>query len=244
MHFANINSSINDKTGSSNNLSCKFNKTFLDYCLNSYQRKKHMAYFTLPNLPYEKAALEPYISAGTLSLHHEKHHQAYINNLNNLIAEMPQFHSISLENVVTETYNRHEYTAVFNNAAQSWNHTFYWHSLKKDGGGAPTGELSNKINRDFGSYAEFKELFIKTGLGQFGSGWVWLILDDVTNKLEIMKTGNADLPMVRNKIALITADVWEHAYYLEYQNRRNAYLAVFLDKLVNWDFAERNFSIR
>ncbi len=196
----------------------------------------HMT-FTLPELPYAQNALEPYITANTLSFHYGKHHQAYVTNLNNLVKDTP-LASASLEEVIETSAKDAAKAGIFNNAAQVWNHTFYWHSMKPNGGGAPKGEIAKLIDRDFGSFDAFKEAFKQAGTTQFGSGWAWLVLD--AGKLKVTKTGNADLPMVHGQKALLTMDVWEHAYYLDFQNRRPDYITTFLDKLVNWDFAERN----
>lgn len=193
--------------------------------------------FTLPPLPYAQNALEPHISANTFSFHYSKHHQAYVTNLNNLIKDTP-LASKSLEEVIMEAAKDPSKAGIFNNAAQVWNHTFYWHSMKPNGGGKPAGEIAKRIDADFGSYDKFAEAFKQAGATQFGSGWAWLVLDG--GKLKVTKTGNADLPMVHGQKALLTMDVWEHAYYLDYQNKRPDYIATFLDKLVNWDFAEKN----
>ena len=196
-----------------------------------------MSSFTLPPLPYAQNALEPYISANTLSFHYGKHHQAYVTNLNNLVKDTPMAKE-SLEAVINESVRDASTVGIFNNAAQVWNHTFYWHSMKPNGGGAPKGELAKKINDDFGGFDQFKEAFKQAGATQFGSGWAWLVLDG--GKLKVVKTANADLPLVHGQTALLTMDVWEHAYYLDFQNRRPDYITTFLDKLVNWEFAEAN----
>jgi len=193
--------------------------------------------FTLPPLPYDQNALEPHISANTLSFHYGKHHQAYVTNLNNLVKDTP-LATASLEDVIKESAKDTAKAGIFNNAAQVWNHTFYWNSMKPNGGGKPTGKIAQKIEADFGGYDKFVEAFKQAGATQFGSGWAWLVLDG--DKLKVTKTGNADLPMVHGQKALLTMDVWEHAYYLDYQNRRPDYITTFLDKLVNWDFAEKN----
>lgn len=192
---------------------------------------------TLPALPYEANALEPYITANTLSFHHGKHHQTYVTNLNNLI-QGGELADKSLEEIILAVANKPEKVGVFNNAAQVWNHTFYWNSMKKGGGGAPSGAIATKINEDFGSYDAFVDEFKNAGLTQFGSGWAWLVLEG--GKLKITKTANADTPMVHDQKAILTVDVWEHAYYLDYQNRRADYLDLFLKHLVNWDFANAN----
>ncbi len=196
--------------------------------------------FELPALPYKEDALEPHISARTLGFHHGKHHQAYVTNLNNLIHET-DLENKSLEEIILATNGKADKVGIFNNAAQVWNHTFYWHSMKPGGGGEPTGLLANKIVKDFGSLDEFTRTFKQAGATQFGSGWAWLILDK-DGSLKITKTANADLPMVYGQKALLTCDVWEHAYYLDYQNRRPDYLDIFLNHLVNWDFAQKNLA--
>jgi Fe-Mn family superoxide dismutase len=201
------------------------------------QTKEDAMTFTLPELPYAQNALEPHISANTLSFHYGKHHQAYVTNLNNLVKDTP-LASATLEEVIMEAAKDPTKTGIFNNAAQVWNHTFYWHSMKPGGGGLPKGELAAKIDKDFGDYDKFKEAFKQAGATQFGSGWAWLVLDNGT--LKVTKTPNADLPMAHGQKAILTMDVWEHAYYLDYQNRRPDYITTFLDKLVNWDFAEKN----
>jgi Fe-Mn family superoxide dismutase len=193
--------------------------------------------FTLPPLPYAQNALEPHISANTLSFHYGKHHQAYATNLNNLVKDTP-LAGKSLEDVIMASAKDTSKAGIFNNAAQVWNHTFYWNSMKPNGGGAPTGKLAQMIDKDFGSFDKFKEAFKQAGATQFGSGWAWLVLDGDT--LKVTKTGNADLPMAHGQKALLTMDVWEHAYYLDFQNRRPDYIATFLDKLVNWEFAAGN----
>jgi Fe-Mn family superoxide dismutase len=189
--------------------------------------------FTLPSLPYDKKALAPHISEETLEFHHGKHHKAYVDNLNKLLEGKPEA-SKSLEEVILASGEG----GVFNNAAQVWNHTFYWSSMKPNGGGQPTGDLLAAINRDFGSVEKFAEQFSQAGATQFGSGWAWLVLDK--GKLAVTKTPNADLPMKHGQKALLTMDVWEHAYYIDYRNARPKYIEVFLKSLVNWDFALEN----
>jgi Fe-Mn family superoxide dismutase len=195
--------------------------------------------FTLPELPYAKDALAPHISAETLTFHHDKHHAAYVTKLNELV-KGTALESVSLEEVIHASAKDTTKAPIFNNAAQVWNHTFYWHSMKPNGGGAPKGEIAKLIDRDLGGYEKFKEDFKNAGIGQFGSGWAWLVMEG--DKLKITKTGNADLPMVHGQKAILTMDVWEHAYYLDYQNKRPDYISTFLDKLVNWDFAEANLT--
>lgn len=190
--------------------------------------------FTLPELPYAKDALQPYLSAETFEYHHGKHHNAYVTNLNNLI-QGTEFAEKSLEEIVMTSEG-----GIFNNAAQTWNHTFYWNSMKPGGGGEPTGPLAAAIARDFGSYEAFKSEFVQAGVTQFGSGWAWLVVEQ--GVLKVTKTSNADLPQKHGQIPLLTADVWEHAYYIDYRNLRQKYLEVFLDSLVNWEFAAANYA--
>lgn len=194
--------------------------------------------FSLPELPFAKDALEPHMSANTFDYHYGKHHAAYVKNLNGLI-EGTDYETQSLEDIIKASAGNENQVGIFNNAAQVWNHTFFWNSMIPGGGGSPVGKLAAQIDRDFGSFEAFKEAFKKAGATQFGSGWAWLVWD--RNKLEVMKTPNADLPMVHGKSALLTCDVWEHAYYLDYQNRRPDYLDIFLEHLVNWEFANENF---
>lgn len=193
----------------------------------------------LPALPYEATALEPYIGAATLGFHHGKHHQTYVTNTNNL-TKGTDLENASLEAIIEAATNNPEKVGLFNNAAQVWNHTFYWSCMKKGGGGAPSGAIAAKIDEDFGSYDAFAEAFKNAGLTQFGSGWAWLVLEG--GKLKITKTPNADTPMAHGQKAILTADVWEHAYYLDYQNKRADYLDIFLKHLVNWDFANANLA--
>ena len=188
---------------------------------------------TLPNLPYDINALEPHISAQTLTFHHGKHHQTYVTNLNNLI-ENTELKDKTLEEIIFATAKIPEKIGIFNNAAQVWNHTFFWNCMKPMGGGQPTGALKMLIEKTFGSYETFAAEFKQAALTQFGSGWAWLVVEK--GNLRIMKTANADLPMVHGATALLTCDVWEHAYYLDYQNRRPDYVDTFLTHLVNWDF--------
>lgn len=190
--------------------------------------------FELPPLPYEMDALAPHISKETLEFHYGKHHQTYVNTLNDMV-KGTEHEGGSLEDVIqaAETH-----TPLFNNAAQVWNHTFYWSSMKPGGGGRPDGELGEAINSAFGSYEKFSEEFSTAGKTQFGSGWAWLIDDG--SGLKVMKTLNADLPMKHSAKALLTMDVWEHAYYIDYRNARPQYISSFLDNLVNWDFVAAN----
>jgi len=185
-------------------------------------------------LPYPQNALEPYISARTMSFHYGKHHQAYADNLNRLTAGT-QWAGQPLEKVIMESTGRPDKTDVFNNAAQVWNHNFFWQSMKPGGGGKPAGRLLERIEKSFGSFDEFKTAFKTAAVSQFGSGWAWLIQEGDT--LKIIKTSNADTPLAHGQTALLTCDVWEHAYYLDYQNRRPDFVQAFLDHLANWEFA-------
>jgi Fe-Mn family superoxide dismutase len=190
--------------------------------------------FELPALPYAKDALAPHISAETLEFHHGKHHQTYVTNLNNLIAGT-EFENATLEQIVLKSSG-----GVFNNAAQVWNHTFYWHSLAPNAGGQPTGALADAINATFGSFEKFKEEFTKTAITTFGSGWAWLV-KNADGSLTLVSTSNAGTPLTAGQTPILTCDVWEHAYYVDYRNARPAYLEAFW-ALVNWDFAAKNFA--
>ena len=191
----------------------------------------------LPPLPYADNALDPVISAHTLSFHYGKHHKAYVDNLNKLIAGTP-LAELSLEQVIAEVAGKADKAGIFNNAAQIWNHTFYWNSLSPKGGGEPPSALKQKIEAAFGDVANCKKELATAATTQFGSGWAWLVLDG--DKLKVVKTANAELPSTSGLKPLLTIDVWEHAYYLDYQNRRPDYVNAVLDKLVNWGFAADN----
>ena len=196
--------------------------------------------FDLPPLPYSRDALAPHISEETLNFHYGKHHQAYVNNLNKLI-EGTDHENAPLEKIITDASKDSSKSGLFNNAAQVWNHTFYWHSMKPGGGGKPSGAIAKKIDEDFGSYEDFAKEFKAAGGGQFGSGWAWLVLKD--GKLGIRKTPNAETPLTEaGATPLLTMDVWEHAYYLDYQNSRPNYMDAFLENLVNWDFVNQNLA--
>ena len=189
---------------------------------------------TLPALPYAMDALAPTISKETLEYHYGKHHQTYVTNLNNLI-KGTEFESASLEEIVMKSSG-----GIFNNAAQVWNHTFYWNGMKPNGGGEPAGALAEAINKKFGSFAAFKEEFAKCAIGTFGSGWAWLV-KNADGSVELMSTSNAATPMTAGRQALLTCDVWEHAYYIDYRNLRAKYVESFWG-LVNWDFVAKNFA--
>ncbi|CAG0945600.1 Superoxide dismutase [Fe] [Gammaproteobacteria bacterium] len=187
----------------------------------------------LPPLPWPKEALAPHISAETIDFHYGKHHNAYVNNLNKLIDGTPQAKQ-SLEDIV-----RNSEGGVFNNAAQVYNHTFYWHCLKPRGGGTPSGRIGKAIDEAFGGFAKFREEFSSAAATQFGSGWAWLVRD-ADGRLKIAKTANADTPIAHRQTPLLTIDVWEHAYYIDYRNDRPKYIDTFLTHLVNWEFVEKN----
>lgn len=206
---------------------------FKAFAKNNINRRNIMP-FTLPKLPFAKDALEPHMSAETFSYHHEKHHQAYVDNLNKLI-EGTKFEKMTLEDIIKNSDG-----GIFNNAAQVWNHTFFWNSLSPKGGGMATGDIAKQIETDFGSFEKFAAEFTEAGKTQFGSGWAWLVLDG--DKLKVVKTGNAETPITKGQIPLLTIDVWEHAYYLDFQNKRPDFIASYLKNLVNWDFANENLA--
>ena len=191
----------------------------------------------LPPLPYADNALSHVISANTIGFHYGKHHRGYVDNLNSLIAGT-LFEDLSLETIIARTAFDANKTEIFNSAAQTWNHTFYWQSLSPRGGGEPPAELRRRIEASFGNVDRCKRELATAATSQFGSGWAWLVLDG--DKLKILKTANADLPLIRSMTPLLTLDVWEHAYYLDYQNRRADYVNAVLDRLINWSFAADN----
>lgn len=193
----------------------------------------------LPDLPYAKDALAPVISANTIEFHYGKHHRTYVDNANKLIAGT-EFEKESLETIIQKTAGEAAKAGIFNNIAQVWNHSFYWQCLKPGGGGAPTGAIAVKIIAAWGSYDKFVEELKAAGTTQFGSGWAWLVSDGGT--LKIVKTANADTPVAHGLKPLLTVDVWEHAYYLDYQNRRPDYLTAVIDKLINWDFVNERMA--
>ena len=195
--------------------------------------------FSLPPLPYADNALDPVISAHTLSFHYGKHHKAYVDNLNKLVAGT-ELSEQPLEAVIKAVAGKPDKAGMFNNAAQIWNHTFFWNSLKPGGGGAPTGAVAKGIDAAFGSLDNFKKEFANAAMTQFGSGWAWLVADQ--GQLKVVKTPNAETPLTTGQTALLTIDVWEHAYYLDYQNRRADFVAAVIDKLLNWDFANANLA--
>jgi Fe-Mn family superoxide dismutase len=191
--------------------------------------------FKLPALPYEESALAPVISARTMGLHYGKHHATYVKKLNELVAGT-RFADMPLEQVIAGTVGNPETQKVFNNAAQHWNHTFFWNCLRKDAGGEPQGELAKRIQSEFGGYGTFREKFSSTAVDTFGSGWAWLVERD--GKLEILATSNAGTPLTMGATPLLTLDVWEHAYYVDYENRRPEFVNAVIDRLLNWKWAE------
>jgi Fe-Mn family superoxide dismutase len=190
--------------------------------------------FSLPHLPYDQGALAPYLSEETLDFHYGKHHAAYVTNLNHLTAGA-ELSDANLEELIMTADG-----GTFNNAAQVWNHSFYWRCMKPGGGGRPPGELATVIDDTFGSYEDFAREFAQTAMSQFGSGWAWLVVSG--DVLKVVKTVNADLPLKHGQIALLTVDVWEHAYYIDYRNARQRYVEVFLENLVDWDFVAANYA--
>ena len=193
---------------------------------------------TLPDLPYPKEALAPVISAKTLEFHHGKHHKTYVETTNKLISGT-EMENADLETIIKKSVGDRAKTGLFNNSAQVWNHTFFWNCMKPNGGGAPNGPIADKIKGVWGDYKKFAEELKNAGVTQFGSGWAWLVVDG--RDLKITKTANADTPIAHNLKPLLTIDVWEHAYYLDYQNRRADFLAAVIEKLINWDFVNANF---
>jgi len=192
----------------------------------------------LPDLPYDYKALEPHISARTLEFHHDKHHATYVTKAQGMVKDTPMADD-DLETIVQKAVKESN-TGLFNNAAQAWNHTFFWNSLSPNGGGKPSGAIATKIDEDLGGYDKFVEAFSNAAVNQFGSGWAWLALDG--GKLKIYGTANADTPIAKGQTALLTVDVWEHAYYLDYQNRRPDFVKAFLNELINWDFVNKNLA--
>jgi Fe-Mn family superoxide dismutase len=193
--------------------------------------------FSLPRLPYADNALDPVISARTIEFHYGKHHKTYVDTLNKLVAGT-EFADQRLDGIIRATAGKSDKSKIFNNAAQAWNHAFYWRSLRPKGGGDPTGKLRDRIAGDFGSIDDFRKAFSEAAVTQFGSGWAWLVAD--RGKLKVVKTANADIPFVGGQTPLLTLDIWEHAYYLDYQNRRADYVDAVIGKLLNWEFAAEN----
>lgn len=203
------------------------------YCAKSNQ--DHYP-FVLPTLPYEKESFMPHFSAETFDYHHGKHHQAYVTNLNNLLANDSKYHDIDLENLIIKAEKNNDF-AIFNNAAQVWNHSFFWHSIKPlSSDSKPLAKTMEYISKDFGNFANFADELKQNAISQFGSGWAWLVLAD--NKLEVIKTTNANTPITKGLQPLIALDVWEHAYYIDYRNKRPDYVSTFIEKLINWPRVE------
>jgi len=196
--------------------------------------------FKLPDLPYEEDALEPHVSARTLHYHHGKHHKAYVDKLNKAV-EGTAYAGLKLEDVIARSHGT-THTNVYNNAAQAWNHAFLWQSMSPEGGGSPKGPLKEALDRQFGDLERFANDFKLAATGQFGSGWAWLVLDK--GELKVVSTANADCPIANNQKPLLTLDVWEHAYYLDFQNDRGAYVDGFLQHLINWEFASANYDAK
>jgi superoxide dismutase, Fe-Mn family len=192
----------------------------------------------LPELPYSKESLEPYISARTLEFHHDKHHKAYVDNANKLLNGNP-LEKESPENIILKAANNQSMVGIYNNVAQAWNHSFLWNCMKPGGGRQPGGPVADKIRADFGGFEKFVEELKNAGATQFGSGWAWLVLD--SSRLKVIKTANAENPIIHNMKPLLTIDVWEHAYYLDYQNRRPDYMTAFIEHLINWDFVNKQY---
>ncbi len=191
--------------------------------------------FALPDLPFPADALEPHMSKNTLGFHHGKHHATYVNTANDLVKGTP-YDKMGLEEVIRASFAKPDEAKIFNNTAQIWNHTFFWQSMQPNGGGEPTGDVAKRLKEAFGSYDGFRKEFIAAATGRFGSGWAWLVLDK--GKLSVTSTPNAETPLVKGQTPLLTCDVWEHAYYLDYQNRRPAFVEAFLAHLVSWKHVE------
>lgn len=192
--------------------------------------------FKLPKLPYEKFAFKTYLSVEAFEFHHEKHHNAYVTNLNALLQDNKELTDMDLEQIIEASNNSN--AAIFNNAAQVWNHSFFWHSIKPGGGGKPSGLVLEHIEKAFGSYEDFAEKFKQAAVTQFGSGWAWLVLNK--GKLEIIKTANAETPITDGLHPILACDVWEHAYYIDYRNKRPDYVSTYIENMINWEFAEKN----
>jgi superoxide dismutase, Fe-Mn family len=207
------------------------------YCNDSNQEQYP---FELPELPYKKDAFSPDFSSETFDYHHGKHHNAYVTNLNNLLKDNKEFNKMDLEQIISKSFNSN--AAIFNNAAQIWNHTFFWYSIKPGGGGKPYGNIAKLIDSGFGSYDNFATEFKQAAVSQFGSGWAWLVYNSKNEKLEIIKTANAENPLTQGLSPLIACDVWEHAYYIDYRNKRPDYVSIFIEKMINWDFAEMHLN--
>ena len=207
----------------------------MTYCKKSNQTSYP---FILPDLPYSKDSFLPHFTPETFDYHHGKHHQAYVTNLNNLLQDDKIFVNNDLEEIIIKSHDSHP--AIFNNAGQIWNHTFFWNSIKPNGGGTPSQTLLEQINKDFTSFEKFIAEFKQAATSQFGSGWAWLVFHDA--KLQIIKTSNAETPISKGIYPLLACDVWEHAYYIDYRNRRPDYVTTYIDHMINWEFAEQRLS--
>ncbi len=210
----------------------------MTYCKHSNQSNHP---FVLPELPFAKDSFAPHFSGETFDYHHGKHHQAYVTNLNNLLQNNANLASKNLEEIIAISASDASLTAVFNNAAQVWNHSFFWHSIKPNGGGKPSEKLLTQISKDFGSFETFISEFKQAAVTQFGSGWAWLVWHE--QRLKIVKTANADTPIVKDMHPLLACDVWEHAYYIDYRNRRPDYVTTYIEHMINWEFAEKHFAV-
>ena len=213
-----------------------FLAAFTLLCLSACSGDSGKLKITQKALPYAESALEPYISSKTMTLHYGKHHTGYVEKSNRLLGKSDLKGKTHEDIIRKSAKDKNKYSALFNNAAQAWNHEFFWESMKPNGGGAPEGNIARQIKKSFGSYEQFKNEFIATAGQLFGSGWIWLVQDE--GKLTIVTTGNADTPIVHGQIPLFTVDVWEHSYYLDYQNKRSEYVKRVIENLINWDCAE------
>lgn len=207
----------------------------MTYCKKSNQASYP---FVLPDLPFSKDSFLPHFTVETFDYHHGKHHQGYVTNLNNLLQDNKTFANNNLEEIIIKSYNSNP--AIFNNAGQIWNHTFFWNSIKPNGGGKPNQGLLDQINKGFASFENFIAEFKQTAISQFGSGWAWLVFHD--GKLQIMRTSNAETPIIKGMYPLLACDVWEHAYYIDYRNRRPDYVTTYIDHMINWEFAEQRLN--
>lgn len=204
------------------------------YCKHSNQTVQP---FILPELPFAKDSFAPHFSSETFDYHHGKHHQTYVTNLNNLLQNNQSLAGKSLEEIIKISSNDSALAGVFNNAAQVWNHTFFWYSIKPNGGGKPSGKMLEQLNKDFGSFENFTTEFKQAAVSQFGSGWAWLVWHE--DKLQIVKTANAETPITKNIKPLLACDVWEHAYYIDYRNKRPDYVSIYIEHMINWEIAEK-----
>ncbi|RTK92277.1 MAG: superoxide dismutase [Rickettsiales bacterium] len=210
----------------------------MTFCNHSNQKSQP---FTLPKLPFDKGDFQPDFTTETFDYHYDKHHNAYVTNLNNLLKDNSEFDGLDLEQIINKSHNNN--ASIFNNAAQVWNHSFFWNSIKPKAGGKPSGKIGAQIEKDFGSYDDFATEFKQAAVTQFGSGWAWLVYCSKDQKLKIVKTGNAETPITQNLHPLIACDVWEHAYYIDYRNKRPDYVSIFIERMINWEFAEMHLEL-